>query len=185
MMQSLPALGRSQTVAPSYERQLRMSTPHVRSQSQNWADNGEYVIDDSAGIASTNLYRKSYILPMSRSGRNGGQWRHIKQALGQTGSNILFIEGTVKDDDVRRYPPFGILEPEMRYNHLGQRMLPRRLGDTGGSAGNRRNQFSNRAKAGFQYWYKEPTSNISQRPGQPIRTISGHQLTTRGVGYHR
>lgn len=79
---------------------------------------------------------------------------------------MLFVNhlpsGTVKDDDVRRYPPFGILEPEMRYNHLGQRMLPRRLGDTGGSAGNRRNQFSNRAKAGFQYWYKEPTSNISR-----------------------
>ena len=65
MMETLPQLGRSQTVVPaSYERQLKVTTPHVRSQSQGWADSGEYFIDDSAGIASTNLYRKSYSLPL-------------------------------------------------------------------------------------------------------------------------
>ena len=74
----------------------------------------------------------------------------------------IFLAGTVKDDDVRRYPPFGILEPQIRYNHLGQRLLPRRFGETGGSQGNRRNQFNSRAKNGFQYWYKEPKSNISR-----------------------
>ena len=78
----------------------------------------------------------------------------------------------MKDDDVRRYPPFGILEPQIRYNHLGQRLLPRRFGETGGSQGNRRNQFNSRAKNGFQYWYKEPKSNISREYMQHCNQFS-------------
>lgn len=64
MIDTLPSIShRAQTVAPSYERQLRY-TPQVRSHSQTWGDNGEYYTDDSAGIASQNLYRKSYSIPL-------------------------------------------------------------------------------------------------------------------------
>ncbi|KAF6027396.1 hypothetical protein EB796_014296 [Bugula neritina] len=184
MIESLPRL--PQRAYSSYDRQLR-ATPapasfKQRPQSNSYNDDENYDVDDSAGMPSHAFFRKSYSLPLSRSGRSGGQWRHIKQATGQTGSNLLFIEGTVKDHDVSSFPPYGILQPEVRYNKLGQRLLPRR---SASNYTNRRNEFNARAKAGFQYWYNEPKSNISQPPNQPFRTISGHQFVTKGVGFYR
>ncbi|XP_067939260.1 uncharacterized protein [Watersipora subatra] len=183
MIETLPKIhSRAHSVAPpSYDRRLR-ATPGPRSQTRMWDEEENYVVDDSAGMPSRNFFRKSYSLPLSRSGRSGGQWRHIKQATGQAGENLLYIEGTVKDHDVKHFPPFGILQPQIKYNKYGQRLLP---GRTGSGYRTMSSGANARAKAGFEYWYKEPKSNISQPPPQPFRTISGHQLTTRGVGYHR
>ena len=76
---------------------------------------------------------------------------------------LYYAIGTVKDHDVKTYPPFGILQPEIRYNKLGQRLLPGRRSANGSSYGSRQTESNARAKSGFQYWYKEPKSNISRK----------------------
>jgi len=52
-----------------------------------------FSIDNQTALIVFALAKYSLHLCRSRSGRSGGQWRHIKQATGQTGSNLLFIEG--------------------------------------------------------------------------------------------
>ena len=39
-----------------------------------------------------------------RHGRIGSQWRHIKQTNTYSGSNLMFIDGTVRVDDSLKYP---------------------------------------------------------------------------------
>jgi hypothetical protein len=43
-------------------------------------------------------------LPKMRHGRIGSQWRHIKQTNTYSGSNLMFIDGTVRVDDSFKYP---------------------------------------------------------------------------------
>jgi len=70
------------------------------------------------------------------------------------------LVGGVKDKDVREYPPFGVIHQPVLMNRLGQRLVPGRSRQLPQNI--RANQFNSRAKNGFQYWYKEPTSNISR-----------------------
>lgn len=64
MIEMLPSIHhRTHSVVPSYERQLG-ATPAPRSRSHVWADEGDYVVDDSAGMPSRSFYRKSYSLPL-------------------------------------------------------------------------------------------------------------------------
>lgn len=62
---------------------------------------------------------------------------------------LVFI-GSIKDDDIKNYPPYGIVKSKVLVNHLGQRLLPKQNGTS----------YNQKARKGFKYWYKEPKKNI-------------------------
>jgi len=100
----------------------------------------EYQLDDAAGIPSLGFFRKPYTMPTNRQGRIGGSWRHIKQCTAQGGSNLLFVDGGIKESDCRAYPPFGIVRSKTMFNQKGQRMVPKIAGTS-----------TSRAQGGFEY----------------------------------
>jgi len=61
----------------------------------------------------------------------------------------LCFAGKVKDADIARYPPYGVVSTQFLTNQLGQRMIPKK-------GGVRATEPNARAKGGFEYWYKEP-----------------------------
>ncbi|KAL3309067.1 hypothetical protein Ciccas_012392 [Cichlidogyrus casuarinus] len=46
--------------------------------------------------------------PLYRVGAIGSSWRHVKQCFDGSGRFLTFVDGTVKIDDCRRYPPTGL-----------------------------------------------------------------------------
>ncbi|PAA66840.1 hypothetical protein BOX15_Mlig029517g1 [Macrostomum lignano] len=102
--------------------------------------------------------------PVFRSGRNGSCWRHVRQCTGNLGNNIMFIDGNVKEDDCRRFPPhgypgaagFGGLSVNSR---LAPKVQPRNAaGIPLGSASRGdlyRSQALQRAKTGTKYWFED------------------------------
>jgi len=80
-------------------------------------DNGNFHrFADFGYFGKPESYEKDLGLPRNRigAGRIGSSWRHINQVLGNRGNQVLFIEGTVKQDDNIKYPwakgDFGPLE---------------------------------------------------------------------------
>lgn len=60
------------------------------------------------------------------------------------------LPGSIKDRDIQNYPPYGIVKSKIAVNHLGQRLIPKA----------KSTMYNEKAKQGFQYWYKEPRKNI-------------------------
>ncbi|XP_033735232.1 uncharacterized protein LOC117323851 isoform X3 [Pecten maximus] len=89
---------------------------------------------------------------LNRMGRAGGRWRHIDTCVANTGSNLAFIEGTVKQvDNVLTQP---IQEsPSM----LPRYCQPMTLGraPSPGRKYSKDTMFNKKAKNGFKYWYQE------------------------------
>ncbi|XP_069118402.1 uncharacterized protein [Argopecten irradians] len=89
---------------------------------------------------------------LNRMGRAGGRWRHIESCVANTGSNLAFIEGTVKQVDNVLTQPVQASQPMLpRYCQpmtLGRASSPTRKysKDT---------MYNKKAKNGFKYWYQE------------------------------
>jgi len=96
---------------PSTQRDIIGNNLHFNSsQSNDWIDN------ENDQLAALLLYRDALKrnlttpakagggLPRMRHGRVGSQWRHIKQTNTYSGSNLMFIDGTVRIDDIFKYP---------------------------------------------------------------------------------
>ncbi|CAF0833606.1 unnamed protein product [Adineta ricciae] len=81
------------------------------SQSANWdgLDDGQLgslmIYRDALKQNLTTPYKAGgSSLPKMRLGRAGGFWRHIKQTNTYSGSNLAFVDGTVRVDDTFKYP---------------------------------------------------------------------------------
>lgn len=107
-----------------------------------------------------------------RQGRVGSSWRHIKQTNDCGNANLLFIDGTVRINDSTRFPPslYGY-PPKMTsqsidsfpsaYDDFSSELtssfmssndyVKRRPMNLGAYS----NQFSERARQGFEYWTKD------------------------------
>lgn len=107
---------------------------------------------------------------LNRMGRAGGRWRHIESCVANTGSNLAFIEGTVKQVDNVLTQPVQASQPMLpRYCQpmtLGRASSPTRKysKDT---------MYNKKAKNGFKYWYQEQ---------KPIDLASRFRLKARQVG---
>lgn len=87
-----------------------------------------------------------------RYGRAGGVWRHVRACVANTGTQIAFIDGTVKQED-------NVIFPQQKYKAkpspffsglpVTQRLPPPQKPKY-------RNHFSKHAREGFEYWYHEP-----------------------------
>ncbi|CAF1332530.1 unnamed protein product [Rotaria sordida] len=97
---------------PDTQRDIVGNNLHFSSTSINhsWID------DENDQLAALLLYRDALKrnlttatragggFPRMRHGRIGSQWRHIKQTNTYSGSNLMFIDGTVRIDDSFKYP---------------------------------------------------------------------------------
>ncbi|XP_021352612.1 uncharacterized protein LOC110449703 isoform X3 [Mizuhopecten yessoensis] len=90
---------------------------------------------------------------LNRMGRAGGRWRHVESCVANTGSNLTFIEGTVKQVDNVMTDPMTVSNPTMLPRYGQSRPLGR------APSPNRKNSkdtaFNHKAKNGFKYWYQE------------------------------
>ncbi|XP_060081787.1 uncharacterized protein LOC132561082 [Ylistrum balloti] len=107
---------------------------------------------------------------LNRMGRAGGRWRHIESCVANTGSNLAFIEGTVKQVD-------NVLTDPMRVNpsRMPKYGQPRPLGraPSPGRKYSKDTAYNQKAKNGFKYWYQEQ---------KPIDLASRFRLKARQVG---
>merc|ERR1711976_211115 len=96
--------------------------------------------------------------PTFRSGRLGAPWRHIRQCTGNLGNHICFVDGVVKNEDMKRYPPYGYLQANSNSMYLPQPFLAgskrEALAGKHGMTPAATNRFQNHAKKGFKYWYE-------------------------------
>jgi len=70
-----------------------------------------------------------------------------------TNNLVEITAGGIKEDDCKRYPPFGIAKSKILLNNMGQRLIPQvKKGNT---------TYNAKAKEGFNYWYQEPKANIT------------------------
>ncbi|CAF4149781.1 unnamed protein product [Rotaria magnacalcarata] len=79
-------------------------------------NNSSWVDHENDQLAALLLYRDALkknlttptkagsSFPRMRHGRIGSQWRHIKQTNTYSGSNLMFIDGTVRVDDSIKFP---------------------------------------------------------------------------------
>lgn len=115
--------------------------------------------------------------PQLRSGRIGSSWRHIKQTNNYTNSNLLFIDGTVRINDSSRFPPQVYGYPPRVVNHsedliglttqsLSNLDLPleSKVRNRPANLKPYDNQFSDRAKKGFEYWSRDKRIPENNKP---------------------
>ncbi|CAF0830898.1 unnamed protein product [Adineta steineri] len=80
------------------------------SQSNGWKDFDDeqlgslMIYRDALKQNLTTPYQAGGGFPKVRLGRAGGFWRHIKQTNTYSGSNLAFVDGTVRVDDTFKYP---------------------------------------------------------------------------------
>lgn len=98
---------------PSTQRDIVGNNLHFKTSS---AARSDWLEDENDQLAALLLYRDTLKknlttaakagggLPRMRHGRVGSQWRHIKQTNTYSGSNLMFIDGTVRIDDSFKYP---------------------------------------------------------------------------------
>lgn len=127
--------------------------------------------------AVQNKFRDDPGPPIFRAGRMGAPWRHVRQCLGNLGNHICFVDGYVKEHDMKYYPPYGYVQPTEAHTYISPRLNT--------AAGNDRkpqakygNKYSNHAKKGFKYWHDDKPIES----GAPKQTIQGRLMKT-GVGY--
>lgn len=107
-----------------------------------------------------------------RYGRAGGVWRHIRACVANTGTQIAFIDGTVKQEDNVLFPPYQMNKAKTsQFLTFSGVPVTRRLPPPQKSKYN--NRFSKHARDGFEYWYKEP---------KPIDLKSRMRFKARMVG---
>ncbi|XP_041352947.1 uncharacterized protein LOC121371262 isoform X2 [Gigantopelta aegis] len=87
--------------------------------------------------------------PIYRSGRLGSPWRHIKACINNGGNHLVFIDGTVKTEENFFYPPEEMMEPPDLSLFISPRIARQ------ASRPKRSSSFNERARQGFQYWYKD------------------------------
>ncbi|CAF1353623.1 unnamed protein product [Rotaria sp. Silwood1] len=97
---------------PDTQRDIVGNNLHFNSRSLN----NSWIDDENDQLAALLLYRDALKknlttstkagcgFPRMRHGRIGSQWRHIKQTNTYSGSNLMFIDGTVRVDDSLKYP---------------------------------------------------------------------------------
>jgi hypothetical protein len=139
-------------------------------------NNGPHKLLSHRASASNNLLGP----PQLRSGRIGSSWRHIKQTNNYTNSNLLFIDGTVRINDSSRYPssvygyPPKIIQHRedligMTTQSLANLDFPLDSAAAAASKSSRnlnnyQNQFSDRAKQGFEYWTRDKRNPDNNKP---------------------
>lgn len=105
---------------------------------------------------------------LNRYGRAGGVWRHVRACVANTGTQLAFIDGTVKEEDNVYFPPWrksapagGGLQRQNNYtyyppgNQISANFVPATYRSAPKSS-TYRNKFHTHAKEGFKYWYQEP-----------------------------
>lgn len=108
-------------------------------------------------------------LHLYRYGRAGGVWRHVRACVANTGSQLAFIDGTVKEEDNIYFPPWNKSSPPSLqrqnsftcYPSQPSQQITANFVPTTRKAGPPksamyRNKFHTHAKEGFKYWYQEP-----------------------------
>lgn len=130
--------------------------------------------------------------PSPRSGRLGAPWRHIRQCTGNLGNHICFLDGVVKEEDARRFPPFGYALPRQEAPDLSPRMTTidatyRPLKEPQSPRRRYATVFSEHAKNNFRFWPedKKPTQEFDRAvllAGGPPQSIQGRMMKL-GVGY--
>lgn len=120
--------------------------------------------------------------PTFRCGRLGAPWRHIRQTTGNLGNHICFVDGGVKEGDMRQYPPFGYARAAdaTRHSMPKFRSAPAARPAPNCSYNNKqlRSIFQRHAKNGFKYWYED--NGPMKVPAK--QTIQGRMMKM-GVGY--
>jgi len=114
--------------------------------------------------------------PTNRSGNMGSSWRHVKQCTGNLGNHICFIDGVVKQQDGKFYPPFGHTPTSARQVNLPVNTT---LPVVSRSMNVRpTNRYAQNAQHGHKYWHEDRKA----MPSGPKPTISGH-LMKLGIGH--
>lgn len=106
-----------------------------------------------------------------RYGRAGGVWRHIRACVANTGTQIAFIDGTVKQEDNVFFPPYQKSSARSKPFAITSRVPVNHPVPQLKSSYD--NKFSKHARDGFKYWYQEP---------KPIDLKKGLRFKARMVG---
>lgn len=98
---------------------------------------------------------------LNRYGRAGGVWRHVRACVANTGTQLAFIDGTVKEEDNVYFPPWHKSNRPASYTNyqpasLSANFIPQTRTVLPPKSARLRNQFNTRAKEGYKYWYQEP-----------------------------
>ncbi|XP_064622474.1 uncharacterized protein LOC135484739 isoform X2 [Lineus longissimus] len=117
--------------------------------------------------------------PRFHHGRLGSTWRHVRQCTGNAGNHIVFIDGTVKSEDVQRFPPWGYrAENQTIYNqptyYSTMTGLPKKLAFPGAYE----NQYHERAKNGHKYWQEQ--KRVHSPKTRPLGSILKNPKETKG-----
>lgn len=108
-----------------------------------------------------------------RYGRAGGVWRHIRACVANTGTQIAFIDGTVKQEDNVLFPPHQKHKSRPKPFMITSRLPPTVSQSMPRQKSSYDNRYSKHAREGFEYWYKEP---------KPIDLKSRMRFKARMVG---
>ncbi|XP_052768794.1 uncharacterized protein LOC128209028 isoform X4 [Mya arenaria] len=102
-------------------------------------------------------------LNLNRYGRAGGVWRHVRACIANTGSQLAFIDGTVKEEDNVYFPPWNKgTAPQATYTAYRPTIpsygggVPQTRKVLAPRSATYMNKFNSHAKGGFKYWYQEP-----------------------------
>ncbi|XP_052271076.1 uncharacterized protein LOC127871858 [Dreissena polymorpha] len=97
---------------------------------------------------------------VNRYGRAGGVWRHVRACVANTGTQLAFIDGTVKEEDNVYFPPWNKSGGQSAYTNYRplnwNRGVPKTQKSLPPKSATYRNSFNSHAKSGFKYWYQEP-----------------------------
>lgn len=112
---------------------------------------------------------------LNRYGRAGGVWRHVRACVANTGTQLAFIDGTVKEEDNVFFPPWKQATPTLQRRasftayppsppqQISANFVPSTQKYLPPKSSKYRNKFHNHAKEGFKYWYQEPKPIDSKR----------------------
>ncbi|KAL4237671.1 hypothetical protein ACF0H5_002385 [Mactra antiquata] len=115
-------------------------------------------------------------ITLNRYGRAGGVWRHVRSCVANTGNQLAFIDGTVKEEDNVFFPAWKSTHGRKQQrpgSYTGYRTQPTMLNASYIPVTNRapgkksykyRNKFNTHAKEGFKYWYEEEKPIDSKLP---------------------
>ncbi|XP_045186985.2 uncharacterized protein LOC123544906 isoform X4 [Mercenaria mercenaria] len=106
-------------------------------------------------------------LHLNRYGRAGGVWRHVRACVANTGTQMAFIDGTVKEEDNVFFPPWqtpSASKPRRALftayssqpNQITAKFVPQTQKYLPPKSAKYRNKFHTHAKEGLKYWYQEP-----------------------------
>ncbi|XP_060564852.1 uncharacterized protein LOC132724059 isoform X4 [Ruditapes philippinarum] len=117
--------------------------------------------------SSKNLPSTSNDVHLNRYGRAGGVWRHVRACVANTGTQLAFIDGTVKEEDNVFFPPWKSANTSLQRrasftaynsqpNQISANFIPPTQKHLPPRSAKYRNKYHTHAKEGLKYWYQEP-----------------------------